>query len=918
MIGTKTTMHLKTNPLRASRRGNHLRKAIVESSDLSEPRYAPERSWLEHGPFELWLVANMRPQSIVELGTLQGFSYFCFCQAVEENKLSSKCFAVGAWRGDDHAEFKGVDIFRDANFANKPYAHFSTLLRVSINEALTRFEDGSVDLLSIHGSQLEKDVKGTFDEWLPKLSRRAVVLFHDFEVLVRDSGFRPFWAELSGRWPAFSFANCGGLGVLFVGSDQPPILHEMSLAGSNADLTLQWRSAFALPGQLFGHKAQVRRLKQENSDLTARANWLAQKLKAARRDPLSQAFRLSTFWLSTAAAKVGAIIPGTSFEGFRRIAKYYDPARIDPIATKKIGRSPDSDATCQKNYRKLMHFWRWEQRLAGSKLNRVARLLETDNRLSILLPMVGLQPENLERTIRSVKAQRFKNWELVLLGDASLSDAARSAIESQIAADRRIQATFLDGEHSKAALYGAGLQRASGERFLPLEAGDILGSDALLHLLEASKGPKSPAIVYADQDCIDGRGNRHDPHFKPDWNRDLFYAWNYVDGPVLIDTNLARKAGGYRESMGSAAGYDLLLRCVAECSDTDIRHVPRVLLHRPKERAIDQKVVSEAWDSGLLALSQHLAMREGRNIPVSKGPVPGSYLAQWPLPEKPPLVSLIIPTRDRLDLLKVAVDSILLRTDYPNYEILIVDNGSVEGETLAWFDAITKQEQRVRVLRDDRPFNYSALNNAAVTRAKGEIIGLVNNDIEVISRGWLREMVSLALRPRTGCVGAKLYYPDGRIQHGGVIIGIGKDAGHSHKYFPGDSPGYFKRLLFRQDISAVTGACLVVRKDIYESVNGLNEENLGIAFNDIDFCLKVLEAGFRNVWTPLAELIHHESPSRGIDDTAEKRKRLTAESEYLRTRWRTASWPDPSYNPNLSLQSEDFCVRNIRLVGRRG
>jgi GT2 family glycosyltransferase len=257
---------------------------------------------------------------------------------------------------------------------------------------------------------------------------------------------------------------------------------------------------------------------------------------------------------------------------------------------------------------------------------------------------------------------------------------------------------------------------------------------------------------------------------------------------------------------------------------------------------------------------------------------------------------------------EVAVRSILNKTIYNNYEILILDNGSVEFETLEFFNSVQKEDIRVRVIRYDHPFNYSAINNFGVAHAKGDLIGLINNDIEVISPDWLSEMVSHAVRPEIGCVGAKLYYSNDTIQHGGVILGLGGVANHSHKNFPREFPGYFSRLVSTQNYSAVTAACLIVKRLIYENVGGLDEVNLKVAFNDVDFCIKVREAGYRNLWTPYAELYHHESVSRGAEDTPEKQARANSEVDFIKSKWGSLLTEDPYYSPRLTKDREDFSI----------
>ena len=308
--------------------------------------------------------------------------------------------------------------------------------------------------------------------------------------------------------------------------------------------------------------------------------------------------------------------------------------------------------------------------------------------------------------------------------------------------------------------------------------------------------------------------------------------------------------------------------------------------------------------AGERALTAHFA-RRGVKATVER--VKDSYRVRYALPEQLPLVSLIIPTRNGLDLLRTCVQSVLALTTYPHYEILIVDNGSDDPATLDWL-ADVQGNQRVRVLRDDRPFNYSALNNGAVRHARGELLGLLNNDLEVITPDWLDEMVSHALQPGIGAVGARLWYPDNTLQHGGVIVGLGGVAGHAHVHMARQHAGYFGRTSLLSAFSAVTAACLVIRKSIFEEVGGLNETDLAVAFNDVDFCLRVRELGYTNMLTPYAELYHYESATRGLDDTPEKSARFNREVEYMKQRWEPLLQHDPAYSPNLSLLYSDFSL----------
>jgi len=431
-----------------------------------------------------------------------------------------------------------------------------------------------------------------------------------------------------------------------------------------------------------------------------------------------------------------------------------------------------------------------------------------------------------------------------------------------------------------------------------IEPGCTLPPHALWAIAQQAVAHPEARLIYADEDELDANGRRINPFFKPDWNPDLFLGRNLFSSWVAIEAHLFDEAGGVRAELPPPEqGYDLALRCVERVGSEQMRHIPNVLAHRS---ASEVKLAGRP--GGVAVLNAHF---ERTGTAARAEATQFGYRTRYGLPSSPPLASLIIPTRNALPLVRQCIESIVLETDYPNYEILLVDNGSDDPEALAYFAALDAQ-QGITVIRDERPFNYSALNNAAVARARGELVALLNNDIEVVSPEWLAEMVSIALQPGVGAVGAKLLYPDTTVQHGGVILGVGGIAGHAHKHLARSDPGHGGRAQLAQSFSAVTAACLVVRKALYEQVGGLDEAHLGVAYNDVDFCLRLREAGFRNVWTPWAELLHHESATRGLEMAAESRNRLAAEAAFMQDRWGKLIAHDPAYNPNLTLDSEDF------------
>jgi O-antigen biosynthesis protein len=437
---------------------------------------------------------------------------------------------------------------------------------------------------------------------------------------------------------------------------------------------------------------------------------------------------------------------------------------------------------------------------------------------------------------------------------------------------------------------------ADFEYLVPLRAGDELSEAALFRLAETLQSNPGAAVLYGDQDELDRRGRRNRPWFKPRWNPEMFLAQDFLSAAIAI-----RKTEDLRTLAGdgdlAAGDLDGLLLALTSTTKDPVVHVPHILCHvgsRPGEpgRSRASVVASHLQKLGATTLA---------------GPF-GTAKVQWPLPVERPLVSIIIPTRDRVDLLRACVESVRSLTSYSPIEIIIVDNGSTDNATIAYL-AQLESSPAIRILRYDQAYNYSAINNFAASFASGSYLCLLNNDTEVIEPEWLTEMMRYAARPDIGAVGAKLLYSDGTIQHAGVIIGLGEGAGHAHRFQPAGEEGYFRQAHVAQFVSAVTAACLVLEKKKYEEVGGLDAQNLAIAYNDVDLCLKLQAAGWRNVYVPHAVLLHHESKSRGSDVSPEHIERYTRELLVLQERWGTATYEDPLHNPNLDRYSETFVIR---------
>jgi glycosyltransferase involved in cell wall biosynthesis len=527
--------------------------------------------------------------------------------------------------------------------------------------------------------------------------------------------------------------------------------------------------------------------------------------------------------------------------------------------------------------------------------------------ISVLLPVYNTNLKWLRRAIQSVQDQLYPRWELCIVDDASTNRKVWSLLQKCARRDSRIKVMRRAQNGHISTASNDALSMAAGDFVALLDHDDELAPTALYFVALAFNENRGLQLLYTDEDKLDTRGRRSDPYFKSGWNPELLLAQNFVSHLGVYRTDLVRRVGGFRVGFEGSQDHDLTLRCVEQVRPDQIKHLPWVLYHwRMGDGSTASHVTAKpyAQKAAERAVQEHFD-RIGIHAKVM--PHYGVYLrTKYSLPQKQPLVSIVIPTSDRVSLLKKCLRSIFEKTDYQSYELIVLDNGSCEAETLEFLLTLEKRE-RVRVERIEGPFNYSQLNNRGVELSHGSLIALLNNDVEVLDNEWLSEMVSHALRPEVGMVGARLWYANGPIQHGGVILGAGGIAGHAHVGVRHE-PGYFARPHLAQNLSAVTAACAVVRRDVYLKIGGFDEINLPVTFNDVDFCLRLCGAGYWIVWTPHAQLIHHESASRGFDNTTRKQVRFLAEVDYMKTKWGDRLRHDPFYNPNLSLGEDLFTL----------
>jgi glycosyltransferase involved in cell wall biosynthesis/Flp pilus assembly protein TadD len=532
--------------------------------------------------------------------------------------------------------------------------------------------------------------------------------------------------------------------------------------------------------------------------------------------------------------------------------------------------------------------------------------------ISIIMPVYNTPKEFLQEAIESVLAQVYPHWELCIADDTSTKPYIKEVLANYAAKDERIKVVFRSKNGHISASSNSALEVATGEFIALLDHDDILAPEALYEMaLFLNRHPEAD-MIYSDEDKLNEQGKRTDPFFKPDWCPDSLLSRMYTCHLGVYRHSLVKQVGGFRVGYEGSQDYDLVLR-VTEKTDK-IFHIPKVIYHwriHSESTAGNHQAKSYAEQAATKALTDALERRgEKPNQIVSHPDFPGIYTIRYQIPEYK-LVSIIIPTRNLGDVLDRCLKSIFGKSTYPNYEVIIIDNGSDEPETAAIIAAWKCLEpNRFKCYEYNIPFNYSSINNYAVTKAKGDYFLFLNNDTEVITPDWIEAMVEQAQRSTIGAVGALLLYPDHTIQHAGVIIGLGGVAGHSHKYFAAGHPGYVRQLISVNNYSAVTAACLMCRRDVFEKIEGFDEQ-LAVAFNDIDLCLKIMSSGYRNIYLPHVVLYHHESKSRGTENTAEKQRRFQQEIERMKERWKSVIDHDTCYNQNLTRDREDYSLKVV-------
>lgn len=541
--------------------------------------------------------------------------------------------------------------------------------------------------------------------------------------------------------------------------------------------------------------------------------------------------------------------------------------------------------------------------LLAARLGSLSRL----PRISVIMPTYNPPVDMLRSAIESVRTQIYPEWELCIADDCSTDPAVLQVLEEYAADDPRVRLIRREENGHISAASNSALSLVTGEWVALLDHDDVLAEHALALVALAIDAHPDAGIVYSDEDKLDETGRRIDPFFKPDFDPLLLLGQNFVSHLGVFRKDLVDRVDGYRVGYEGSQDWDLTLRVSEFLDPAEVVHIPHVLYHWRVHASSTASLVSAkpyAVEAGQRAVVDHLARTHRKAVTTYVGQL-GFNRITWEIGDPPPKVTIIVPTTDGSALPR-CIDSVCGFTQYPNFEVVVVDNASRSRPTLEY---LRGNEHRISVIRDDRASGHSALYNDAVARTAGDVVCLLHDDTEVISGGWLTEMVSQLEQPGVGAVGAKLYYRDGRVQHGGVVLGVFGMAGHAHRNFDRLATGHFGHLQLAHGVSAVTGACLVVRREAWDQVGGFDEANLPTALNDVDLCLRLREAGWSIVWTPYAELFHEAPTGPHTDVAGSGQEASDRAAAWMKTRWGAEGLrKDRYYNPNLSLDAEDFSL----------
>lgn len=867
-------------------------------------------AWSGHYFFAYDLVSNTKPKTIVELGTHKGNSLFSFAQAIKDNKLDTKLHGVDTWEGEKHAGYYDESVYESFLKITKEYYKNVDIIphKMYFDDAVKEFKDNSIDILHIDGLHTYEAVKHDFETWLPKVNKgTGIILFHDVVEKKEDFGVYKLWEELQRKYKTITFTHYHGLGMMFLNNETP-------FSEDTISILPEYYSSKSLNQD---YEKQILDKENHIANLTAlsttKQNIIEKLNKEIKKDSNEleevRAIKKTNLWifiviLSKLRRYIKNFFINIVRDGFRQTFKrIYLRSRHTTQYRKQLMIEKDP-----------YKYWVKNHRITFAKRNKIKKELSNlryKPLISIVMPVYNVDVKWIRQAIKSIKGQIYTNWELCIADDASTNENLKRYLR-WISLDKKVKVVFREKNGHISEASNTALELANGEFVALMDNDDIIHPNALAEVVKVLNNKKDTDFIYSDEDKIDMTGKRVEPFFKPDWSPDLFMSTNYMSHLSVIRKELINKVGGFRKGYEGSQDYDLFLR-ITEITNK-IEHIPDVLYSWRKIPGSTAAVYTDksyASSTTIKALNDALERRRivGEAI---EGLFPGSFRVKYEIIGKP-LVSILIPTLNKYEYIVRCISSILEKTTYGNFEIIIIDTGSTDENVLNYYKNI-KQDKKINIINWKEKFNYSSVNNFGVKNSKGEYIILLNNDTEIISPDWIESMLEHAQRKEIGAVGAKLFYPDDRIQHAGVILGInggtGKGvAGHAFRFAPREIQGFPVQKDIIKNYSAVTAACLMVSKKKFNEVKGL-EEKFRIAFNDVDFCLKLLDKGYYNIYTPYVEIYHHESVSVGTPEAQTRDlKEFKKEINLMYKKWGNLLLKDRFFNRNYSLKSEQFQIK---------
>ena len=878
-------------------------RELVTGASFTTPDWVVTSAWTGHAPFGFWLVEALTPRLVVELGVYQGFSYFTFCQATARYAADARLVGIDSWEGDEQTGAVQPEMRRQAEARNEAYTPRSSLIAATFDSAVERFDDGTIDLLHIDGLHTYDAARHDFETWLPKLSSRAVVLLHDTDVRDRGFGVWRLMDELAATFPTFRFTHDHGLGVVGVGADLPSRVEALFDASGDEALRAAVVEAYELLGSRvcagMDTTRELRVTGARGTDLMRETLELRARVRAFERYRV--AVDSSHSWRITAPLRRAAAWVRRSRHSVRRAILLRVPVDLDARrAFYAIQRRQEWEGG-SRAYANWIETYDTLDQDDAVGMEHLAASLTTTPLISVVMPVYNPELHHLRAAIDSLRAQVYANWQLCAADDSSTDPAVREVLESYARRDPRIVLVCREENGGISAAANSALEFASGDVVALLDQSSMLRPHALLLVAQRFAEQSDLGVVYSDEDMIDEEGVRKNPYLKPDWNPELLRSQNYLAQLSSFSTELVRHVGGFRSEYDGSHDWDLALRITALLDERRIAHIPHVLHHRrssPTAGASGIDAQPYAPAPGRAAVVDHLRRLGVEGTVVSVGAYQN---VRYDPPSEHPLVSVVVPTTMRDGLFDQLVDG-LVATTYDHLELVRVAScGRIVGSPPLEV-AVPPRIRCVDVELADATFNFARAVNLGCAAASGSLVLLVNDDVEILHSDWLEIMVGHIMQPGVGAVGPLLLFPDERVQHAGVLLGAPEERGVAgHLYFgaelSGDSQG--GRLRLNQDLSCVTGACMLVRREAFDELGGFDEA-FEVSYNDVDFCIRLRMKGWRIVFTPDAMLTHHESASFGSHSEG-RADAYRWEVEEMKRRWGHLLRNDPSHNPNLAL-----------------